>query len=201
MDKVQDQLETTSASGHWVIDNTHSQSAALIENPHTRRFLDAIKDEIKTANGSFQDNTEISFEDSTQKHHDLNIDEISLDIFHPKFSIINGREYSKATQRWVGFVTGINTRSNEFEAKLVDKSKGGTDEYVVFDLDEVSPDDNDLLRVGAIFYWSVGHEMKNGQQKNESILKFKREVGFSDADIIRAFDIGHDLLKGIDWED
>jgi hypothetical protein len=46
---------------------------------------------------------------------------------------------------------------------------------VEFDLNDVSPADRPLCDPGALFYWSVGYDVKRGgQQSRTSILWFRR---------------------------
>lgn len=68
-------------------------------------------------------------------------------------------------------MTGIY--ENSFEAKLVDKNDDSTFEIAEFDFDEISNGDLKLLKVGAIFYWSVGYASQNGQITKQSLLRFK----------------------------
>lgn len=48
------------------------------------------------------------------------------------------------------------------------------DEEGVFPLDLVSPDDEDLVKEGAFFTYTVGRETRGGTRKSVSILAFRR---------------------------
>lgn len=77
------------------------------------------------------------------------------------------------------------TSKNEktFIAKLFDLNIGGTYEMGEFDNEDVSPDDVLLLSTGAIFYWSVGHYMENGQSVKRSDIRFQRLITLDEDDI------------------
>lgn len=100
------------------------------------------------------------------------------------FDIYNSKRFSKKIQNWQGVVLTIE--SDFFTAKMTDLSLGGTYEIGEFDLDDVSPDDLPLLSIGAIFYWSVGHYMENGQSVKRSDIRFQRLItlDFEDIDLV-----------------
>lgn len=106
------------------------------------------------------------------------------------------RNYSRASQKWVGYITSINETS--FIARLKDITNGGTDEEAELDFDEISPDDKPLLCLGAVFYWSIGKEMHNGQIKSESLIRFKR-TPLQVEEFDQAMDAAESLYDGIEW--
>ncbi|HRI34783.1 MAG TPA: hypothetical protein PLD02_13605 [Saprospiraceae bacterium] len=112
---------------------------------------------------------------------DMDIPILQLPEFAKQFDILNAKRYSKKIQSWQGIVLSINKRS--FHAKLYDLNVGGTDEIGEFELEDISPDDLHLLAEGAIFYWSVGHYMENGQSLKKSEIRFQRLITLDEDDI------------------
>lgn len=101
--------------------------------------------------------------------------------FERRFDILNAKKYSKKIQSWEGIVLSVS--ENTFIARLNDLTEGGTDEIGEFDMDDISPDDLVLLAEGAVFYWSVGHYMENGQSVKRSDLRFQRLITLDFNDI------------------
>jgi hypothetical protein len=109
------------------------------------------------------------------------------------------KSYSLKTQTWQGYVVEI--KESTFIAKLDDLTKaGGTYEMAEFELDEVSPGDTNLLKPGAIFYWSVGSSITNGQIKKESMLRFKRVAKWTEDDYDSAIDLANSWRQSITWD-
>ena len=94
----------------------------------------------------------------------------------------NEKQFSKKIQKWKGIVLEHN--ENIFKAKLYDLSSGGTYEIGEFENEDISPDDLNLLADGAIFYWSVGHYMENGQSVKRSDIRFQRLVTLDEEEIM-----------------
>ena len=81
-------------------------------------------------------------------------------------------------QQWEGTVTEIS--DGEFTAELRDLTDPANyREEATFDLDEVSPDDQLLLGLGAVFRWSIGYRTSNaGQRERVSQIRFVRIPGW-----------------------
>lgn len=77
-------------------------------------------------------------------------------------------------QQWSGTVTVL--RQTDFEADLVDMTDRDQPlEEAVFDVEEVSPGDRELLTTGAVFRWSIGYRTSlDGQRERVSHLRFVR---------------------------
>ena len=80
----------------------------------------------------------------------------------------------EARQTWEGVITAV--RGEEFVSLMDDRTNPSSpDEEIVFDFGEVSPSERSLITVGAVFYLFIGVERATGgQQKNVSIIKFRR---------------------------
>ncbi len=88
-------------------------------------------------------------------------------------------------QEYEGEVTCVTEL--EFVARLTDLTdvKGQRLE-ATFSLNEVSPSDTSLLRMGAIFYWVIGfRDHPNGQRVTENFIRFRRLPIWSKRDIER----------------
>jgi hypothetical protein len=92
----------------------------------------------------------------------------------------------KLLQEWFGTVTEIN--SNTFTAVISDRTNPeNTDELVVLDLSEVPEDDVKILRLGSLFYWSVGYEDSPGiPRQRVSRIRLQRLPGLTVREILKA---------------
>lgn len=105
----------------------------------------------------------------------------------PKLAIRRGRNSSLRThQLWEGTV--IEARERGFVARLTDRTNpDNPDEQALFDYDEISPEDRNLLRPGSTFYWIIGNEKTpGGQVKNVSIVQMRRLPGWTRSALARA---------------
>ncbi len=72
-------------------------------------------------------------------------------------------------QEWAGRVTAIDNGS--FDARLQDLTGGGR-EVATIDLEELSLEDRDRIRIGSLFHWVMGYETVNGTRSNVSRIVF-----------------------------
>lgn len=76
-------------------------------------------------------------------------------------------------EEWVGRVEEISQSGKQFQAIL--QSKGNCEEVANFSFDDVSEDDFELLKLGAVFYWNVGQvKDESGRISNVSTVRFRR---------------------------
>ena len=101
----------------------------------------------------------------------------------------------KLLQLWEGRV--IDIRNDEFDAIISDKTNTDySDELVTIDLMEITPDDQPLLKKGAVFYWSVGYLDYPGRGRvRESKMRFRRLKGWTEKEIKRAKTIGKQFAQ------
>lgn len=103
-----------------------------------------------------------------------------------------------ALQKWEGVVTKIDNEC--FWADLYDK-KIGTIEEAEFTFDDVSDQDLNLLKLGSIFYWSVGYlDRVSGQRLKSSIIKFRRLPAWTEQDIQIAKKKAGEIIKNLKIE-
>lgn len=78
----------------------------------------------------------------------------------------------KALASWEGAV--LEVVDTHFVAEVIDLQ---TDERAIaeFEWSDISSSDRPLCEPGALFYWSVGYEIKeSGQRSRASIIRFRR---------------------------
>ncbi len=80
----------------------------------------------------------------------------------------------KPLQQWRGTVTTIG--ESEFDAELRDLTdRARVREAAAFRFDELSDGDQDLVQIGAVFYWSIGYELTpTRQRKLVATIIFRR---------------------------
>ena len=134
------------------------------------------------------------------KSLDISVDEnISyLSRVNQVYGINDSQKYSGKTQRWEGYVLEI--QNDHFVARLDDLTNPGTHEQIRFDLDEVSPEDESLLELGATFYFSIGYVLNNGQREKTSLLRFKRIAEWTEEEFDRASDRSRKLIENLKWD-
>lgn len=77
-----------------------------------------------------------------------------------------------ATARWEGVVT--ERFSTYFEAEVIDLD-GDETAAAQFDLADLSDSDRHLCEPGALFYWTIGYDVKEGGQRSRaSVVAFRR---------------------------
>lgn len=96
-------------------------------------------------------------------------------------------------QVWEGTVVKVD--SGRFIATLIDKTNPeNPDSQAVFDQEEVSPADRELIAEGATFYWFLGKlQSQAGQQTNASMIRFRRLPRWSRTAVRRAEERGREL--------
>ncbi|GAA1635398.1 hypothetical protein [Actinoplanes couchii] len=78
-----------------------------------------------------------------------------------------------AHESWEGVVEEIY--DTYFVAQVVSDSNPHAPECAEIYRSEVSPSDQELLRVGGVFYWSIGYiDSPSGQRIRSSVIRFRR---------------------------
>lgn len=85
-------------------------------------------------------------------------------------------------QQWEGVVAEIGEES--FSAVIKDLSDRRNDEEdTELFLDDVRADDRQLLKRGAVFYWSIGYEDTPRGRERKSIIVFRRLPAWTQRDV------------------
>jgi hypothetical protein len=100
-----------------------------------------------------------------------------------------------ALQEWEGIV--IERKGDSFVARLhdlSDKQRIGEEE-ATFPVKEVSDDDLELLKIGAVFRWTIGFQKLGATKQRISQLVFRRLPQWTKRDIREADDLAARLAR------
>jgi hypothetical protein len=102
-------------------------------------------------------------------------------------------------QKWQGYV--LKVLPEFLLVRLIDLTQKGADEEAEIPIDEISRDDEDLIKPGAIFYWNIGYlDSYTGQRTRVSVIRFQRLPRWSDEEIDAAKQKAKRLQEIIGWE-
>jgi hypothetical protein len=102
-------------------------------------------------------------------------------------------------QKWQGYV--LKVLENSIWVRLIDLTNQGPDEEAEISLEEITEDDLELLKPGAIFYWNIGYlDLYSGQRLRTSVIRFQRMPLWRDEEIDAAQREAEQLQKSIHWE-
>lgn len=92
----------------------------------------------------------------------------------PLFPVFHqpSREHFKTIQKWEGLV--IEVRKDTFLAKLVKILGEGLDQEAEIYIEEVEQEDHNLIKPGAMFYWTIGYLDRPSGRLRASIIRFRR---------------------------
>jgi hypothetical protein len=104
-------------------------------------------------------------------------------------------------QKWEGEV--VRVESDSFVAILRDKTNPNAfAEEVTIDLEEISDSDRELVEPGAIFYWSIGYEVKtDGQRTRASSIRFRRVPYWTSRDLTHAEKKASEVAELLGWNE
>lgn len=128
----------------------------------------------------------------------VNVGEFSSPII--KFPSISHRHsHMVSLQKWQGYVLKV-TDSSLF-VRLIDLTHKGPDEEAEIPIEEISEDDRELIKPGAIFYWSIGYlDSYSGQRSRVSVIRFQRLPSWSKEEIDAAKREAERLQQIVDWK-
>lgn len=179
----------TDVKDNWILDVEHSNKSQY--SIQTEIALSAINSQIG-------ENLDV-FEYKT-----TNFDiELNKNNFQIPSNIISKptskyRNYIYNSQNWIGHV--IELFDDSFTAKLIDKYDPTTYEIAQFETAEVSDDDIELLKLGAVFYWFVGFANQDGRVFKQSLVKFKRALDLSVSEFDSIKDKVDELSDTLIWD-
>ncbi len=102
-------------------------------------------------------------------------------------------------QKWEGVV--LDVTADSFHARLTDLTGGAPAEEAELLLDDVPPDDRDLVAPGAIFYWSVGYlDLFSGQRMRSSSMRFRRLPAWGSTELAAAQERARAVAEELDWK-
>jgi hypothetical protein len=93
---------------------------------------------------------------------------------------------NKVLQRWEGRV--LSATDADVTAVISDRTEpSNPDEEVVFSRDELSAEDQALVRPGAVFYWSIRYEQGAGiPRQRVNRIRFRRLLPITATELARA---------------
>lgn len=78
-------------------------------------------------------------------------------------------------QTWEGYVTSVIPEERRFTADLHDKAALAQSYSAEISLTEIDPEDLDLVKEGAVFYWTFGKvNVSRGSPVNYDQIRFRR---------------------------
>jgi hypothetical protein len=119
-----------------------------------------------------------------------------------------GDEYDRFLDsvNWRGYIEQIDMDTKMILGRISDVSSLGMDaieEHVTFSFKDISTDDLELVKEGAIFYYSVGYAVNRGQRMKQQVIRFKRGAARSiafDREMKEIEAKAVDLVSKILWE-
>jgi len=101
----------------------------------------------------------------------------------------------KLLQLWEGRITEIT--ENTFSARISDKTNPKLpDEIVTLDIEEISPSDLSLVKLGSVFYWSIRYADFPGRGRSkESKIRFRRLPNWTKKEVEKAIKTGTELAS------
>lgn len=99
------------------------------------------------------------------------------------------------SHHWEGTVVRIGAES--FIATLRSlRNPNDSEKEAEIPIDEVTPDDLELLQPGAVFYWTIGYDISpSGTRRRTSQIKFRRLPAWTKKDIDRARSQASELFE------
>lgn len=102
-------------------------------------------------------------------------------------------------QKWEGYV--LRVLKDSLWARLIDSTHQTPDAEAEIPLEEITPDDFELIKPGAIFYWSIGYlVLYSGQRMRSSIIRFQRIPVWSSEEIDVGRKEAERFERIIEWE-
>lgn len=104
-----------------------------------------------------------------------------------------------ALQKWEGVV--LQVMEEYFLARLIDLTNEGPDEEAELPIEEISQEDLDLVKPGAVFYWSIGYlDRCSGQRTRASVIRFRRLPAWNSEEIEAAKQEAGRIQEFIGWK-
>lgn len=104
----------------------------------------------------------------------------------------------RTLQAWEGVVTAV--RDDAFAVRLMDLMNDMPDEEADVSFEEVSSDEKQLVKVGAVFLLHVGYATsEGGQLSRKAILRFRRLPVWTDAELATAGKVAQKQANAIRW--
>jgi hypothetical protein len=193
------QIAESMTKKHWVFDNEFSSAANLKDNS-SNEDVASVSQQIKADPNIYRTEAKIQ----TDKTESRQSTKVNIEVPHAqlrnRFNIFKKKFYTVNNKTWKGVITSVEYPI--FKARLYDlDDHSGTYEIADFNIKtDITEQDYELIKVGAIFYWSVGNIKYNKTQTKRSEIRMRRIADIT----VSEFDTMHDSLNSdygnIIWE-
>ncbi len=121
-----------------------------------------------------------------------------LPYIRPAIRLPDSGTSFRTLQAWEGVVTSV--REDAFAVRLMDLMNDTPDEEADVSFEEVSDDEKQLVKVGAVFLLHVGYATtEGGQRSRKAILRFRRLPVWTDAELATAGRVAQEQANAIRW--
>lgn len=97
-------------------------------------------------------------------------------------------------QIWEGTVIAVDAEKQVMSVKLTDRAGEIPTHTGDIDLEWVAPQDADLVKPGAVFYWTIYKETKLGTVKNSEEIQFRRLPNWTKKQVEQLYEDADALL-------
>lgn len=164
---------------------------------------DFFRDE-ETTEASSDINALADWQDETERRFEISGDEeepylLSSQAFQEEKTSERSEEI---VQDWEGVVNEIDENGKVFTARLRDLTAGEVypSEVAEIPIEDISDDDEKLLRPGAVFYLTAGRSLRNGRRELFGRIVFRRPPGRTEADLRRIEERARSLIDFLGLE-
>lgn len=189
----------TDVVGNWVLSETLTQIKT--HDASGASVLSKVNEEISIKAQEIDKTQGIEIKSFSEVEDKGEIDLQSLPLYLPEPFNVNKNtaalNHTYMTQRWVGHI--IEITGEKFKAKLEDLTQPGTVEIGTFDIQDTL-DEKEMIKLGAVFYFSVGYEVIRGQSSKQRFFRFQRLSEWTLKDFDHAADRAKKLESNLNWE-
>ena len=195
-------MEKTVENSHWfesdLIRTDNDSDASMISKFQQKFDKYAFVFEQNSLN-----NEEVQNEYLSTERFEVSDDEFVFDYLDKKnlesYYHIGNSTYAEEHSKMKGFIVSIE--DDVFHARIFDDGNhNGTYEMVEFDKMDVSEDDKDLFKIGAVFYWIFGRFFVNRQVKKISEIRFQRIAPLHPQEFDNIIEKADELNQNINWD-
>ena len=112
---------------------------------------------------------------------------------------VNWLNRFKVLQKWEGTI--LDVWEDGCRARIRDLTSPGSIEEITFSLEEIPEPDLQLVKPGAIFYWSIGYEDHlDGQRNKVSSVRFRRISSWTEKELTAARREAESLKERLGWK-
>ncbi len=194
-------IDKTHDNSQWIIDSS------LTENKGKDKIdFNALNQEINIFIKSEQ-SEDIIFQEhnfrSLQKQSNEKFELASLQVALKQNNVSdflkqNKYTYTNQTKTWLGEVIDID--GDNFTAKLEDIASNSTYEIGKFSIKEYAKDEEDMIKLGAFFYMSIGNTYNKGTLTKTLVIRFKRTYKYSEEEFDTIIDKADTIYRNLKIE-